>query len=117
MGIFDFLKKQDDFGKSLVEQEQIKKEHKELLSKEFYMIIEDVFSITGKGVVVTGKIVSGSASLNDILTIKETGKQVKIVGIEAFRKQLNFCQAGDNVGLLLSDVNRDSLKSGYSLIK
>lgn len=117
MGIFDFFKKQDDFGKSLVEQEQLNKEKKELLSGKFQMVIEEIFFITGRGIVVTGNIASGSVCLNDIVTIKETGIQTKVVGIEQFRKQCDMAQAGDNVGILLDGISKDCLQSGYTLIK
>ena len=117
MGIFNFFKKQDDFGKSLVEQEQQNKEKSELLSKEFQMVIEDIFFITGRGIIVTGNITSGSVCLNDTLTIKETGIQTKVVGIEQFRKKCDIAQAGENVGVLLDGISKDCLKEGYTLIK
>ena len=83
--------------------------------KPFLMPVEDVFTITGRGTVATGRVERGTLHLNDeieILGIKdEVGKSV-ITGIEMFRKQLDEAMAGDNIGALLRGVDRDSIQRG-----
>ena len=83
--------------------------------KPFLMPVEDVFTITGRGTVATGRVERGTLHLNDeieILGIKdEVGKSV-ITGIEMFRKQLDEAMAGDNIGALLRGVDRDAIQRG-----
>ena len=87
--------------------------------KPFLMSIEDVFTITGRGTVVTGRVERGQVKLNDeieIIGIKPTKKSV-VTGIEMFRKQLDFAEAGDNAGVLLRGINRDDVERGQILAK
>ncbi len=87
--------------------------------KPFLMPIEDVFTITGRGTVATGRVERGTIKINDeaeIIGIKETKKTV-VTGIEMFRKLLDFAQAGDNIGALLRGVNRDEVLRGQVLAK
>ena len=87
--------------------------------KPFLMSIEDVFTITGRGTVVTGRVERGTLKLNDeveIVGIKPTKKTV-VTGIEMFRKQLDFAEAGDNAGVLLRGVAREEVESGQVLAK
>ncbi|MFH1691921.1 MAG: elongation factor Tu [Candidatus Omnitrophota bacterium] len=88
------------------------------LDKPFLMAIEDVFTISGRGTVGTGRIERGKIHLNDNVDIvgmkEETGKTV-VTGIEMFRKLLDEGQAGDNVGLLLRGVDKDTLERGQVL--
>lgn len=85
-------------------------------SNDFYMEIEDVFTITGRGTVVTGRISKGSIKNGDSVLIN--GSVVTtVIGIEMFRKTLNIAIEGDNVGLLLSNVNRNDVKRGDILTK
>lgn len=87
--------------------------------KPFLMSIEDVFTITGRGTVVTGRVERGQLNLNDeveIVGIKETQKTV-VTGIEMFRKQLDFAQAGDNAGVLLRGIAREDVERGQVLAK
>lgn len=87
--------------------------------KPFLMSIEDVFTITGRGTVVTGRVERGQLKLNDeieIVGIKPTKKSV-VTGIEMFRKQLDFAEAGDNAGVLLRGINRDDVERGQILAK
>jgi len=87
--------------------------------KPFLMPVEDVFTITGRGTVATGRVERGVLNLNetvDIVGIKET-KQTVVTGIEMFRKLLDFAQAGDNVGCLLRGVNREEIVRGQILCK
>ena len=87
--------------------------------KPFLMSVEDVFTITGRGTVATGRVERGVAHLNDeveIVGIKPTKKTV-ITGLEMFRKQLDQAEAGDNIGALLRGVNRDEVERGQVLAK
>ena len=87
--------------------------------KPFLMSIEDVFTITGRGTVVTGRVERGTLKLNDeveIVGIKPTKKTV-VTGIEMFRKQLDFAEAGDNAGVLLRGIGREKVERGQVLAK
>ena len=87
--------------------------------KPFLMPVEDVFTITGRGTVATGRVERGMLKLNDeveIVGIKETKKTV-VTGTEMFRKLLDYAQAGDNIGALLRGVNRDEVVRGQVLAK
>ena len=89
------------------------------LDKPFLMPVEDVFSIKGRGTVVTGRIERGVVKVNDeieIVGIKPTQKTV-VTGVEMFRKQLDQGQAGDNVGILLRGVEKDQVERGQVLAK
>ncbi|MBS7354754.1 MAG: elongation factor Tu [Erysipelotrichaceae bacterium] len=89
------------------------------IDKPFLMSVEDVFTITGRGTVATGRVERGVAKLNDeveIVGIKPTRKTV-ITGLEMFRKQLDLAEAGDNIGALLRGVNRDEVERGQVLAK
>ena len=80
----------------------------------FRMTVEDVFSIRGRGTVVTGQIESGTLTVGDEISFRREGvfKKAVVTGIEAFRKQLQQAQAGDNVGVLLRDVNKPDIQRG-----
>ncbi|NBK96921.1 MAG: elongation factor Tu [Erysipelotrichia bacterium] len=87
--------------------------------KPFLMSVEDVFTITGRGTVATGRVERGVLNLNEeveIVGIKETKKTV-VTGIEMFRKLLDFAEAGDNIGALLRGVSRDEIVRGQILCK
>ncbi len=87
--------------------------------KPFLMPIEDVFTITGRGTVVTGRVERGQLKLNDeieIVGIKDTKKSV-VTGIEMFRKQLDYAEAGDNAGVLLRGISREDVERGQVLAK
>ncbi|MEI6053856.1 MAG: elongation factor Tu [Candidatus Saccharibacteria bacterium] len=89
------------------------------LDKPFLMPIEDVFSIKGRGTVATGRIEQGIVKLNDpieIVGIKPTQTSV-VTGIEAFKKNLNQGQAGDNAGLLLRGIEREQIERGQVIVK
>jgi elongation factor Tu len=91
-----------------------------LLDQPFLMAVEDVFSITGRGTVGTGRIERGTITVNEEIDIvgmqEKTGKAV-VTGVEMFRKTLNDGQAGDNVGLLLRGVEKEDLERGMVLAK
>ena len=87
--------------------------------KPFLMPIEDVFTITGRGTVVTGRVERGQVKVGDqveIIGIKETQTSV-VTGVEMFRKLLDYAEAGDNIGVLLRGVNRDQVQRGQVLAK
>jgi elongation factor Tu len=86
--------------------------------KPFLMPVEDVFTITGRGTVATGRVERGTLHLNDeleIVGIKEDVNKTVVTGIEMFRKLLPEAQAGDNIGALLRGVNRDEIQRGQVL--
>ena len=88
--------------------------------KPFLMPVEDVFTITGRGTVATGRVERGTLHMNDpleILGIKEDVKNTVVTGIEMFRKLLDEAQAGDNIGALLRGINRDEVEKGQVLAK
>ena len=87
--------------------------------KPFLMPIEDVFTITGRGTVVTGRVERGSVKVGDtveIVGIKDTQTSV-VTGVEMFRKLLDYAEAGDNIGVLLRGINRDQVQRGQVLAK
>ena len=87
--------------------------------KPFLMPIEDVFTITGRGTVVTGRVERGQLKLNDeveIVGLRETKKTV-VTGIEMFRKQLDYAESGDNAGVLLRGIAREEVERGQVLAK
>ena len=88
--------------------------------KPFLMPVEDVFTITGRGTVATGRVERGTLKLNDeveLIGIKEDSRKTVVTGIEMFRKLLDYAEAGDNVGLLLRGVNRKDILRGQVLAK
>ncbi len=87
--------------------------------KPFLMAVEDTMTISGRGTVATGRVERGELRLNDpveIVGIKETSSSVA-TGIEMFRKSMDFCEAGDNVGILLRGVKREDIERGQVLCK
>ena len=83
--------------------------------KPFLMPVEDVFSITGRGTVATGRVERGVLHLSDeveIVGVKEETRKVVVTGIEMFRKLLDEAQAGDNIGCLLRGVQRNEIERG-----
>ena len=88
--------------------------------KPFLMPVEDVFTITGRGTVATGRVERGVLHLNDeveIVGIKEDKRKTVVTGIEMFRKLLDEAQAGDNIGALLRGVQRTDIVRGQVLVK
>jgi len=89
------------------------------VDKPFLMPVEDVFTITGRGTVVTGRVDRGQIKINDkieIIGIRET-KEAVVTGVEMFRKLLDYAQAGDNVGLLLRGISREQVQRGQVIAK
>ena len=89
------------------------------VDKPFLMAVEDVFSIKGRGTVATGRIERGKVNVNDEVEIIGFDKSTKTVvtGVEMFRKQLEFGQAGDNVGCLLRGIEKEGIERGQVLAK
>jgi len=88
--------------------------------KPFLMPVEDVFSITGRGTVATGRVERGVLHVSDqveIVGIKEESRTVVVTGVEMFRKLLDEAQAGDNIGALLRGVQRTEIERGQCLVK
>ena len=88
--------------------------------KPFLMPVEDVFTITGRGTVATGRVERGTLKLNDeveIVGISEETRKTVVTGIEMFRKLLDQAQAGDNIGALLRGVQRTEIQRGQCLVK
>jgi elongation factor Tu len=115
INLFRFLRRNDDIIKDVVETVTKPSETPMASGDNGLMIVEDVFSITGRGTVVTGRVESGSFHINDdVRIVKADGGSIQtvITGIEAFRKSLDYAQAGDNVGLLVKDIARDQVSRG-----
>jgi elongation factor Tu len=88
--------------------------------KPFMMPVEDVFSITGRGTVATGRVERGVVKVGDvveILGLTDEPKQTTVTGVEMFRKLLDFAEAGDNIGALLRGVQREEVERGQVLVK
>ena len=90
------------------------------LDKDFLMPIEDVFTITGRGTVVTGRIEQGKVKVGEkveLVGIHEETKDTTVTGVEMFRKMMDEGEAGDNVGLLLRGIDRDEVERGMVVAK
>ena len=83
----------------------------------FELEVEDVFTISGRGTVVTGTISKGTISVGDEVLVFNNGIRTQVLGIEMFRKQCDVATEGENVGLLLRDISRDDIESGFLIIK
>ena len=121
---FQALEGDEKWAQSILElidacDENIPEPQREI-DKPFLMPIEDVFSITGRGTVVTGRIERGvvhTGETIDIIGIKEAKQSTTVTGVEMFRKILDEGQAGDNVGLLLRGTKREDVERGQVVIK
>ncbi|ADH70502.1 MULTISPECIES: elongation factor Tu [Nocardiopsis] len=118
------LEGDEEWGKAVLELmgtvDQFIPEPERDTEKPFLMPIEDVFSITGRGTVVTGRIERGIVNVNetvDIVGIKDEKQTTTVTGVEMFRKLLDQGQAGDNVGLLLRGIKREDVERGQVVIK
>ena len=90
------------------------------IDKPFLMPVEDVFTITGRGTVATGRVERGQLHMNDeieIVGIKEEATKSVVTGIEMFRKTLDYAEAGDNVGILLRGIDREGIERGQVVAK
>lgn len=84
----------------------------------FRMTVEDVFSIAGRGTVVTGQIEAGTIRIGDEVIIRgnEVDKKATVVGVESFRKMLQEAKAGDTVGILLRGIGKADVARGFQLL-
>ena len=90
------------------------------IDKPFLMPVEDVFTITGRGTVATGRVERGQLHMSDeieIVGIKEEATKSVVTGIEMFRKTLDYAEAGDNVGILLRGIDREGIERGQVAAK
>jgi elongation factor Tu len=121
---FPALQGDEKWGESIVElmaavDESIPTPERET-DKPFLMPVEDVFTITGRGTVITGRIERGIVKVNEeveIIGIRETAQKSTVTGVEMFRKLLDEGQAGENVGLLLRGTKREDIERGMVVIK
>lgn len=128
--MFDFLKKvlkkdlENEFEKELKENYTSESNNAPVNSyktETFRLVVEEVFSITGRGIIVIGKVERGSVSISDTVKILDsTGSEKQtstVAGIETFRKQLTTATVGDNIGLLLRGADRNAVKRGDIIVK
>jgi elongation factor Tu len=118
MGIFDFLKPKN----IMVDQNNVQPVQPVQTvpinsNGAFEFVIEDIFMITGRGTVVTGRVLKGVVKVGDEVTISPSGIRTVVTGIEQFRKTLDYAQEGDNAGILLRGVSREQIQKGNMLIK
>lgn len=118
MGLFDFFKPKN----IMVEQNnddvvRLEPANPIQSSGSFEFNVEDVFSITGRGTVVTGRVTSGKVNVGDNVTILPSGLSTTVTGIEMFRKSLDCAQVGDNAGILLRGVSREDVQRGNKLVR
>lgn len=128
MGIFDLFKRKEektDLDRYYEERAQAALPHRESCSDGngraftpkpgFRLMVEDVFSITGRGTVITGQVTGDSLMENEVVTLcgrDGSRRPVVIGGIEVFRKMLTEAQPGQNVGILLPGIGRDEIAKG-----
>lgn len=125
MRLFDFLKKpKTDVELYYEDQEKQEKNASSFCNfgenVTFRLTVQDVFSIFGRGTVVVGKIECGTVKVGDILMLQRidgTSREVSVMGIELFRKMVNTASAGENVGILLGEIERNQVGKEDILIK
>ncbi|MBO5351982.1 MAG: hypothetical protein J6A77_01665 [Lachnospiraceae bacterium] len=122
MGLFDFFKKPksdvemyyEQRGKKAIldEYANVTMQTGDLSGNDFRFVVEDVFTITGRGTVVTGKVISGMVHTGDTVILQRVDgseSKVTITGIEAFRKLLDAASVGEHVGLFLRNVAKNEI--------
>lgn len=114
MGLFDLFKKKDVMvgGPSTLGPASTYDG-----TENFEFIVEDVFTITGRGTVVTGRVSRGTVAVGEVVNLKNAGVSTTVTGIEMFRKTLDYAQEGDNAGLLLRGISRDQVSRGEIIYK
>lgn len=134
MGIFDFFKKEKTDVEQYYEERNVQNAPNQTANNfntatlmnnystgaSFQFTVEDVFSISGRGIVATGRVSAGELHLGETVTlVKQNGmrRSVRVTGIEMFRKRLDVAREGNNVGLLVSDIDRGEIQRGDILIK
>jgi len=123
MKLFKIFSKKSDFETEIEEYSKASEKRKTTLNNgdRFEMIIQDVFIITGRGIVATGQVSEGALSVGDDIIVKRHGKEdvhTRVKGIEGFRKVINEAKKGDNIGILFAGtINREEVKRGDKVIK
>ena len=126
MGIFDIFKRKEMDMQTTVQAPRNEVEQTTSvvqntvpadITNDFVMDVEDVFYITGRGTVVTGRVLRGRININDMVIIKETGVSTTVTGIEKFRSSLDYAEEGDVAGVLLGEISREEISRGMHLVK
>lgn len=128
MGLFDLFKKPKTDLEQYYEDRSRREKDLQAASKPvqpaggagFRITVEDVFTITGRGTVITGRVEAGAVSVGDTVTLRRTDgseRQVAVAGIEMFRKMKDVAVEGENVGILLRQVGRSEVGRGDMLLK
>lgn len=122
LGIIFILNKNNDVKNNEVEEGNVEKENtlNDIENSSFYLEIEDTFTISDRGTVVTGEVKKGEVSLGNKVMLKTNSgkiKEVEITGLEIFKKTTDTAVIGENVALLLKDVSKDEVRAGDFLYK
>ena len=119
MGLLDLFRRKNEVVNQPIQQEpqNFTETFDEYGNSVGEFLIEDVFTISGRGTVVTGRVVSGTFKVGESVKIPQVGITTMITGIEMFRKSLDVAVAGDNAGILLSNVDRNQVQHGYTIVK
>ena len=119
MGLLDLFRRKNEVVNQPIQQEpqNFTETFDEYGNSIGEFLIEDVFTISGRGTVVTGRVVSGTFKVGENVKIPQVGITTMITGIEMFRKSSDHAVAGDNVGILLSNVDRNQVQRGYTIVK
>lgn len=136
MGLFDFFKKPKSDVEQYYEQRNAREAQERMqgngnsytepnvqqdyYGENFRIEVQDVFTITGRGTVITGQVASGSVRVGDTVTLQRldgSSREVVVTGLEMFRKLLDTAEAGDNVGILLRRIGRNDIGKGDILTK
>ena len=119
MGLLDLFRRKNEVVNQPIQQEpqNFTETFDEYGNSVGEFLIEDVFTISGRGTVVTGRVVSGTFKVGENVKIPQVGITTMITGIEMFRKQLDYAEAGDNAGVLLRGISREEVERGQVLAK
>ena len=119
MGLFDIFKKKDNNVGQSTANYSIHEQVQPIVydTRNFEFIVEDVFSISGRGTVVTGRVIMGTLMVGDAVTLLNAGITTNVVGIEMFRKTLDSVSAGENAGLFLRNVGKREVIRGEIIYK
>lgn len=119
MGLLDLFRRKSEVVNQPIQQEpqNFTETFDEYGNSIGEFFIEDVFTISGRGTVVTGRVTRGTFKVGETVKIPQVGITTTITGIEMFRKTCAHAIAGDNVGILLSNVDRNKIQRGYTIVK
>jgi elongation factor Tu len=116
VGLFDFFKPKD-ITVQPSENLPVQNYTDSNFDSGFELIVEDVFTITGRGTIVTGRVTRGMVRVGEEVVILPSGIRTVVTGIEQFRKSLDYAKEGDNAGILLRGVSREQVQRGNTLNK